>query len=108
MPQTNSKQAIFFPDTKAQAVFGEHGPQPQFLVDDPTFKVIVGGLEPGQRIPLHPESLAMYHFVTGTGTMTVDEEQFPITAGATVIPPAGARRGIEAATRIVFLAAKPV
>jgi quercetin dioxygenase-like cupin family protein len=107
MTQNTGNQPIFYPDTKAQAVFGATGPQPQFLVDDATFKVIVGGLEPGQRIPLHPESLAMYHFVTGTGTMTVDEEQFPITAGATVITPAGARRGIEAATRLVFLAAKP-
>jgi len=107
MTQNTSNQPIFYPDTKAQAVFGANGPQPQFLVDDATFKVIVGGLEPGQRIPLHPGSLAMYHFVTGTGTMTVDEEQFPITAGATVITPAGARRGIEAATRVIFLAAKP-
>lgn len=107
MTQNTSNQPTFYPDTQAQAVFGATGPQPQFLVDDATFKVIVGGLEPGQRIPLHPESLAMYHFVTGTGTMTVDEEQFPITTGATVITPAGARRGIEAATRVVFLAAKP-
>lgn len=107
MTQNTSKQTTFYPDTKAQAVFGAEGPQPQFLVDDTLFKVIVGGLEPGQQIPLHPESLAMYHFLTGTGTMTVNEEQYPITAGATVITPAGARRGIQAATRVVFLAAKP-
>ena len=108
MTQTISKQATFYPDTKAQAVFGAHGPQPQFLVDEVNFKVIVGALEPGQQIPVHPEAIAMYHFLTGTGTMTVDEEQFPITAGATVITPAGARRGMQAATRVIFLAAKSV
>jgi len=108
MTQTTSKQATFYPDTKALAVFGESGPKPQFLVDDASFKVLVGGLEPGQQIPVHPESPSMYHFLAGTGTMTVNEEQFPITVGATVIAPTGARRGMQAETRVIFLAAKPV
>ncbi|MCE7986986.1 MAG: cupin domain-containing protein [Caldilinea sp. CFX5] len=107
MTQTINKQAPFYPDTKAQAVFGVHGPQPHFLLDEANFKVLVGALEPGQQIPVHPEALAMYHFLTGTGTMTVDDAQYPITAGATVITPAGARRGMQAATRVIFLAAKP-
>lgn len=107
MTQTISKQATFYPDTKAQAVFGANGPQPQFLLDATNFKVLVGALEPGQQIPVHPEALAMYHFLTGTGTMTVDDAQYPITAGATVITPAGARRGMQAQTRVIFLAAKP-
>ena len=95
MTQTTSKQATFYPDTKAQAVFGETGPKPQFLVDDANFKVLVGGLEPGQQIPVHPESLSMYYFLAGTGTMTVEDQQFPITVGATVIAPAGAERRVE-------------
>jgi mannose-6-phosphate isomerase-like protein (cupin superfamily) len=108
MTQTTSKQTTFYPDTKAQAVFGETGPKPQFLVDDANFKVLVGGLEPGQQIPVHPESLSMYYFLAGTGTMTVNDEQVPITVGATMIAPAGARRGMKAETRVIFLAAKPV
>jgi len=107
MKQNTGIQATFYPDIKTQAVFGEHGPQPQFLVDDPHFKVILSGLEPGQQIPVHPEALAVYHFLAGTGTMTVNDERYPITAGATVITPAGARRGIQAETRVIFLAAKP-
>ncbi len=107
MTHNSSKRLNFYPDTQAQAVFGEKGPQPQFLWDEANFKVILGALEPGQQIPVHPESLAMYHFLAGTGTMTVDDEQVPITAGATVITPAGARRGMLAATRVIFLAAKP-
>ncbi len=107
MTQTTSKPTTFYPNTKTHAVFGEHGPQPQFLVDDAHFKVILSGLEPGQQIPVHPEALAMYHFLAGTGTMTINDERYPITAGATVITPAGARRGIQAETRVIFLAAKP-
>ena len=107
MTQNTSKQTTFYPDTKTQAVFGAAGPQPQLLLDEANFKVLVGALEPGQQIPVHPESLSMYYFLAGTGTMTVNEEQFPITAGATVITPAGARRGMKAETRVIFLAAKP-
>ena len=77
-------------------------------MDDANFKVLVGGLEPGQQIPVHPESLSMYYFLAGTGTMTVEDQQFPITVGATVIAPASARRGMQAETRVIFLAAKPV
>jgi quercetin dioxygenase-like cupin family protein len=107
MTQQTSKQTMFYPDAKTQAVFGENGPQPQFLVDEANFKVILGGLEAGQQIPVHPEALALYHFLAGTGAMTVDDEQYPITPGATVITPAGARRGMQAETRVIFLAAKP-
>jgi quercetin dioxygenase-like cupin family protein len=107
MTQNTSIQASFIPDTKAQAVFGEFGPQPQFLWNDANFKVILVALEPGQQIPVHPEALAMYHFLAGIGAMTVNDDLYPITAGTTVITPAGARRGIYAESRVIFLAAKP-
>lgn len=107
MTQSTSKQVAFYADVKEKTIFGEQGPQPQFLVDEANFKVILSGLEPGQQIPVHPESLAIYHFLVGIGTMTVDDEHFPITPGATVITPAGARRGMQAETRVIFLAAKP-
>lgn len=106
MTQTTNARPNVYPDTQAQAVFHAQGPQPQFLWDDANFKVILGALEAGQLIPVHPESLAMYHFLVGTGTMTIDHEEVPIRAGTTVITPAGARRGMVAATRVVFLAAK--
>jgi len=107
MTEHTSKQTTFYPDAKAEAVFGEDGPKPQFLVDDANFKVLVGGLEAGQQIPVHPESRAIYHFLAGTGTMTVDDEQFPISVGATVVTADGARRGMNAETQVIFLAAKP-
>lgn len=107
MQKNTESQAFFILDTKAHADFSELGPQPRFLWNESSFKIILAGLEPGQRIPTHPETLAMYHFLEGTGAMTVDEELFPVQAGTTIVTPAGARRGIYAETRLVFLAAKP-
>lgn len=95
-----------FPDTVALARFGETGPQPQFLLDSEHFKALVAGLAPGQRIPPHPEALALYHFLSGSGMMTVDGRDIPVVAGSTVIALAGASRGIHAETHLVFLAAK--
>ncbi|HLE27172.1 MAG TPA: cupin domain-containing protein [Anaerolineales bacterium] len=68
--------------------------------------MIVAGLEPGQKIPQHPEGLAMYHFLEGTGWVNVEGERFAVGPGATVITPAGAKRGIEADTRLAFWAAR--
>lgn len=97
---------IYFADTKSKAVFAADGPKPQFIFDAPAFKALVVGLEAGQQIPLHPAETAMYHFLEGEGLMTVDEETFAVKPGATIIAPSGAKRGINAKTRVVFLAAK--
>jgi quercetin dioxygenase-like cupin family protein len=91
---------------KETIVFSPAGPQPQILMETVRFKVIVAGLEPGQKIPRHPEGLAMYHFLEGAGWMNVEGERFAVGPGATVIAPAGASRGIEAETQLAFLAAR--
>jgi len=104
MSDTNSE--IYFTDTKTKAVFASDGPKPQFLFDTPGFKTLVVGLEPGQQIPLHPGEAAMYHFLEGTGLMTVGEETFAIQPGTTIIASAGAVRGMNAKTRVIFLGAK--
>jgi quercetin dioxygenase-like cupin family protein len=97
---------IYFADTKGQAVFATDGPKPQFLVDTPTFKTLVVGLEAGAQIPPHADRMAMYHFLGGEGLMTVGDETFAIKPGVTVIVPDGEKRGINARTRIVFLGSK--
>jgi len=104
MPDTQSN--LYFVETKATAVFSVDGPKPQFLFDTPGFKVLVVGLEPGQQIPLHPAEAALYHFLEGTGLMTVDGETFAIKPGVTIVTPAGAKRGINARTRVIFLGSK--
>lgn len=104
MPDTIA--GIYCTDTKEIAVFSGEGPKPQFLTDTPDFKALVVGLEAGQQIPLHPGEAALYHFLEGSGLMTVGEESFAIHPGVTVIAPGGARRGMNAKTRVIFLGAK--
>jgi quercetin dioxygenase-like cupin family protein len=103
---TDSVSRIYFIDTKSQAVFSPEGPQPQFLIDTPQFKVLVVGLEAGAQIPVHPAEAAMYHFLEGEGLMTVGDETVAVKPGVTVVVPAGEKRGMNARTRIVFLGSK--
>lgn len=104
MSDTNSQ--FYFLDTKAKAVFSEGGPKPQFLIDTPKFKALVVGLEAGGQIPAHPGEAAMYHFLEGEGLMFIDDETFEIKPGVTVVAQSGAKRGITAKTRLVFLGSK--
>lgn len=104
MPDTTSQ--LYFVDIKGKAVFSGDGPQPQFLFDAPAFKVLVVGLEAGAQIPVHPAEAAMYHFLEGEGLMTVGDQTFGIKPGVTVVVPGGERRGMNARTRLVFLASK--
>ena len=97
---------IYFTDTKAKAVFAVDGPKPQFLIDTPQFKALVVGLEAGGQSPVHPGETAMYHFLEGTGLMTVGDEAFEIKPGVTIVVPSGERRGMNAKTRVIFLGSK--
>jgi mannose-6-phosphate isomerase-like protein (cupin superfamily) len=89
-----------------RVVYPVSGAQPQVLADNDKYKVIVGGLEVGQKIPVHPEAFGIYIFLEGNGVMTVDEDLFSVEPGETVIVPDGAKRGIEATTRLAFIAIK--
>lgn len=104
MSDTSSQ--IYFTDTKAKAVFAVDGPKPQFLIDTPNFKALVVGLEAGAQIPAHPGEVAMYHYLEGTGLMTVGDETFEIKPGITIVVPSGVKRGMNARTRVVFLGSK--
>ncbi len=97
---------FYFADTKSKAVFGNNETKPQLLLDTPTFKALVVGLSAGQQIPVHPSDAAMYHFLEGEGLMTVGEETFAIKPGVTIIAPKGVKRGVNAKTRVIFLASK--
>jgi len=99
---------IYFAETNKEALFAGDGPKPQFLIDTPGFKTLVVGLDAGQQIPLHSDSAAMYHFLEGSGLMTVGQETFEIKPGVTIIAPGGAQRGMNAKTQVVFLGAKGV
>ncbi len=104
MSDTTSQ--IYFVDVKEKAVFATDGPKPQFLIETPQFKALVVGLEAGGQIPVHPGETAMYHFLEGTGLMTVGDEAFEIKPGVTIVVPSGERRGMNAKTRVIFLGSK--
>lgn len=97
---------IWYPNWQEKAVFSPDGPVPSLLVENEQLKVIIGCLEPGQKIPSHPEALAVYTFLEGTGWMTVDDERRSVSSGAIVVTPHGAKRSVEAETRLVFLATR--
>ncbi len=96
----------YFPDLKKKIVFSSEGPQPQSLFMDGPLKVITAGLEAGQAIPVHPEGLAVYTFLEGTGWMVVDGERLEVGPGTTIITLTGAHRGIEAESQLIFIAAR--
>ena len=97
---------LSYPDWRAKVVYSPNGPQPQILAEEGNFKVLLAGLEPGQKILLHPEGVAVYHFLEGSGWMMVDDRRFEIKPGATIITPGGAARGMEATSRLAFIAAR--
>ncbi|MBK8050687.1 MAG: cupin domain-containing protein [Anaerolineales bacterium] len=106
MPEITQLPAVYYAAPEVLAVFDATGPRPQFLVDSEKLKVLVVGLKPGQQLPPHPEALAVYHFLSGCGLMTVNSEPFAVSAGAVVIAPPGASRGVVAESQLTFLAVK--
>jgi quercetin dioxygenase-like cupin family protein len=86
--------------------FGEEGPAPQTVIENERVRVIISGLKPGQRIPVHPEAAAVYHFLEGRGSMTVDGTDFPVEPGTVIVMDEGAMRGMQAETQLVFLAVR--
>ncbi len=98
--------AMVFPNWKAAIAFSAAGPQPHILTENGKVKIILAGLEPGQSIPAHPEALAVYHFLEGTGWMIVDGEKIAVGAGTTIVTPEGSSRGVEAQTRLAFMATR--
>ncbi len=99
-------QTTIYPDWKDKVVYSDDGPQPQILMVDEKVKFILAGLLPGQQIPDHAEAQAIYHFLEGQGWMTVDGERTAVSSGATIVMPEGASRGVEAKTRLTFLATR--
>ncbi len=97
---------IFFPAWRELIRYSAPGPEPTILREDQGFRAILVGLEPGGRIPAHPERLALYHVLEGSGSMTVDADRYALGAGVTVIAPAASSRGIEAETRLAFIAVR--
>ena len=98
--------STLYPDWREKVMYSAEGPHPQPLMADDKVKVVVAGLEPGQKIPPHAEAAAMYHILEGNGWMLVDGERLPVAQGAIVVMRAGTVRGMEAGSRLAFLAVR--
>ena len=96
-------KTVLVSDWKEKVDYSPEGPQPQPLIATDKLKSVLVGLESGQKIPSHPAPTAVYHFLDGSGWMIVDGERFPVQAGATIVVPEGAARGVEAETKLAFL-----
>ena len=99
-------ETTLYPNWKDQIVYGSEGPQPHVLMANEKVKALMAGLAPGAKIPEHAEAQALYHILEGTGWMTVDGERLPVSAGATIVMPEGAVRGLEAETQLAFIAVR--
>jgi len=88
---------------REKITFSPNGPQPFVLVENERIKAVLVGLEPGQKLPPHPGPDGVYQFLDGAGWMTVDDERLRVQAGSIVVVPPGAKRGIEAETRLAFV-----
>ncbi len=67
-------------------------------------RVLLVCLEPGQFIPVHSPGVDLAVVVLeGEGTLVAGEREETIGPGAVAFAPAGAARGLKAATRLVVL-----
>ena len=100
---TNHDTPMMYANWEESVTFGDQGPSLTTLIETPRLKAVLVGLRADQAIPLHPSPEALYHFLQGSGTMTVDGQACEVQPGATVIAPSGSKRGISAVTDIVFI-----
>lgn len=91
---------------REKITYSREGPQPRVLMETDEYRVILAGLEPGAKIPPHPEAGAIYHILEGSGWMTVNDQRLAVRDGSIVAVPHGGTRGLEAETRLAFLAVR--
>lgn len=93
-----------WPDWRDTVVFSENGPGVTTLHASTELKVVLVGLNVGQALPTHDGPAALFHILSGAGVMVVGAEEVDVAAGATVVVPTGAARGVRATATMAFLA----
>lgn len=91
------------PDWRSVAQARADGPGVSLLHLSHELKVVLVSLAAGQSLPDHPGPAACFHFLAGEGEVVVDGQAEAVSAGATVIVPPGAQRGVRTASYLVFL-----
>jgi quercetin dioxygenase-like cupin family protein len=86
------------------AAFQEQHFNPIGLAQSERMKLVLVCLEPGQSIPPHEPAVDMALVVIeGEGTLISGEQEQPLGPGSIGFVPAGMRRGVKAATRMIAL-----
>jgi len=87
-----------------QVSFSSKGFLAERLHRSSRMRVLVLGLNPGQRIPTHPDRVdTLFLFTEGSGKIIIGEEEHEVKAGSFASVNAGVPRGIEAGTKMVVL-----
>jgi len=97
---------LIYPNWRELVIYSSKGMQPKVLVETKNYKSVVAGMAAGNSMPPHAEGPAIFHFLEGSGKMIVGQKTLSVQAGATVVVPNGANRGIEAETQLAFLAVR--
>lgn len=77
---------------------------PRILKAGPDYKVPLICLDEGQSIPPHASGVGVFYIISGTGIMTVGEEDAEVMAGNMIFVEEGVKRGIRATTRLTAFA----
>ncbi len=99
-------ETIYYPDWRDQMDYVNGAVKSETIVEKGAFKSLLARLDAGAKIPVHPEGLGVYYFLEGRGWIIVDGERFAVGPGSVVVTPAGVSRGVEAETRLAFLASR--
>jgi len=95
-------QPTIVPDYRQAAVFQAERFSPIALGQTDRVKVVLTCFEPGQHIPVHSPGVDMTLVVLeGTGTVVAGDREVEVGPGTIVVVPAGAARGVTAASRLV-------
>lgn len=85
--------------------FSPQRPRVNMLHNSEQMRVVLFGFLPGQEMSPHSvASEISFYILEGEGRVLVGEEESPVSAGALVFCPPGARHGIKTTTNMVVLA----
>lgn len=90
-------------DVKERIEFAEEF-RPKILKMAEGYKVPLICLRAGQEIPPHPSGTGIFFIVSGTGVMTVDDEERDVKEGDMIFVDGGATRGVRATEDLVAFA----
>lgn len=76
------------------------------LFESQSLTVMLIGFEPGQSVPDHPGPAGAFYVIDGQGWISVEGERQEVNSGMLVIAPHGARRSIQAETRLTLLVSR--